>query len=211
MILQQSSNKLSLLAATFLLAGATALAQTPGMQPGSPTGQQPTPGQAGPNGSYPDASAPGSQASYADQMFLKDTLKDDQVQVQMSQLALQKSSSDDVKQFSQNMVKIHTELDNQLKPLVKQFAISETQKPSKKEKEQLAKLAPLSGPDFDAAYLQAMAIEQLHALKEFKDESKAAQNLALQNTAKADEPTLTQNFGMLQKLAQAHNITLASK
>lgn len=211
MILKQSSNTLSLITALFVLAGGMALAQTPGMQPGSPTGQQPTPGQAGPNGSYPDAASPGSQASYADQSFLKDTLKDDQVQVQMSQMAQQKSTSDDVKTFSQNMIKIHTELDNQLKPLVKKFAISETQKPTKKEKEQIAKLETLSGPDFDAAYLQAMAIEQQHTLKEFKEEAAGAQNLAIQNTAKADEPTLSQNFQVLQKLAQAHNVTIEDK
>lgn len=211
MTLQPSTHKLSLLAAVFLLAGVTALAQTPGMQPGSPTGQQPTPGQAGPNGSYPDAAAPGTQASYADQMFIKDTLKDDQLQVQMSQLAQQKSPSDDVKQFSLSMVKIHNELDDQLKPIAKKFAISETQKPSKKDKEQLAKLEALSGPDFDTAYLQAMAATQQHTLKEFKDEATAAQNLTLQNAAKMDQPTLTQNFGILQKLAQAHNIQIASK
>jgi putative membrane protein len=211
MILKQSSKTISLLSAFFLLSALTAFAQTPGMQPGAPTGNQPTVGQAGPNGSYPDAAAPGTQASYADQMFLKDTLKDDQVQVQMSQLAQQKSSSDDVKKFSQNVVKVQTELDNQLKPLVKQFAISETQKPSKKDKEQLEKLQTLSGPDFDAAYLQAIAVEQQHALKQFKEEADAAQNLALQRTAKADQPILNQNFEVLQKLAAAHNVTLDSK
>jgi len=211
MILKQSSKTISLLSALFLLSGLTAFAQTPGMQPGAPTGNQPTVGQAGPNGSYPDAAAPGTQASYADQMFLKDTLKDDQVQVQMSQLAQQKSSSDDVKKFSQNVVKVQTELDNQLKPLVKQFAISETQKPSKKDKEQLEKLQTLSGSDFDAAYLQAIAVEQQHALKQFKEEADAAQNLALQRTAKADQPILNQNFEVLQKLAAAHNVALDSK
>jgi putative membrane protein len=181
------------------------------MQPGAPTGNQPTVGQAGPNGSYPDAADPGTQASYADQMFLKDTLKDDQVQVQMSQLAQQKSSSADVKQFSQSMIKVHTQLDDQLKPLVKQFAINETQKPSKKDKEQLDKLQALSGVGFDTAYLQAMAVEQQHTLKQFKEEADAAQNLSLQRTAKADQPLLLQNFEVLKKLAAAHNVTLDSK
>jgi len=211
MTLKQSSNKISLVAAFFLLSAVTTFAQTPGMQPGSPTGNQPTVGQAGPNGAYPEATAPGSQASYADQMFLKDTLRDDQMQVQMSQLALQKSSSDDVKQFSQSMVKVHTALDNQLKPLVQQFAISQTQKPSKKDKELLKKLQALSGPDFDTAYLQATAVAQQHTLKEFKEEADAAQNLSLQRTAKADQPVLNQNFGVLQKVAAAHNITLDNK
>ena len=211
MLLKQSSNTISLIAALFLLTGVMALPQTPGMQPGSPTGQQPTPGQPGPNGSYPDAASPGSQASYADQSFLKDTLKDDQVQIQMSQMAQQKSTSDDVKVFSQSMIKIHTELDNQLKPLAQKFAISETQKPTKQQKQQIAKLEALSGPAFDAAYLQAMAIEQQHTLKEFREEATGAQNLSIQNTAKSDEPTLTQNFQILQKLAATHNVSIENK
>lgn len=225
MVMQRSRQRLSL-AAVLLFAGvaaagtgATVFAQQAGgpggMQSASPNpAAQPTmPGQPGQPG-QPGSNLPGSQpsaSSYADQAFVRATLEDDASQVQLSQLAQQKSSSSDVKQFSQQMVKIHTELDTQLQPLAKQYDIKDPQKPSKKTKQELTKLQALSGPDFDMAYLQAMAKEQQHSLKEFTDEQKSAQNPALQKAAKDDEATLSRNFDVLQKLAAAHNVTIDDK
>ena len=87
--------------------------------------------------------------NYADQAFVEDTLKNNDAQVQMSQLAQQKASSGDVKEFSQRMIEIHTELNQQLAPLAKQLDVSQNQKPSKEQKKEIAQLEQLSGPDFD--------------------------------------------------------------
>jgi putative membrane protein len=202
--------------AVLSLAGIAALAQMPagggGMQQSSPNQQQPATNQPGGPGN-PNTGMPSDQQpapSVADQAFLEDTLQADVTQVQMSQLAQQKSTSDDVKQFSQQIVQLHTQLDNQLKPLAKQLEVSAPQKPSKKEKQEIDKLEALSGPDFDAAYLQAMAKEQQHTLKEFKSEE-STQNPMIQKATKIDEPVLTQQLQVLQNLAQTHNIPLESK
>jgi putative membrane protein len=196
--------------AVLLLAGATAFAQQPNsmQQQQTPAQQQTTPGQ--PNSSLPgaDTSAP-STPSFADQAFVEDTLKNNQAQVQMSQLAQQKASSGDVKDFSQRMIQIHTQLNQQLVPLAKQLDVSQNQKPSKEQKKEIAQLEQLSGPDFDTAYLQAMAKEQEHSLKQFKSEQ-SAQNPMIQKAAKMDEPVLTQHYQILQKIAQTHNVTIAS-
>lgn len=209
----QTFHQKVLLAGFLLFAGAAMVAQQPGspggMQPSSPTpgAQQTMPGQ-------PGSSLPGNQAaapSYADQAFVRATLQDDESQVQLSQLAQQKSTSNDVKQFSEQMVKVHTELDTQFKPIAQQFDIKDPQKPSKKVKKELTKLQTLSGSDFDAAYLQEMAKDQQHSLKEFTDEQKLAQNPALQKAAKEDEATLNQNFDVLQKIAASHNVTISEK
>jgi putative membrane protein len=196
--------------AVLLLAGATAFAQQPNsmQQQQTPAQQQTTPGQ--PNSSLPgaDTSAP-STPNFADQAFVEDTLKNNQAQVQMSQLAQQKASSGDVKDFSQRMIQIHTQLNQQLVPLAKQLDVSQNQKPSKEQKKEIAQLEQLSGPDFDTAYLQAMAKEQEHSLKQFKSEQ-SAQNPMIQKAAKMDEPVLTQHYQILQKIAQTHNVTIAS-
>lgn len=216
MTLKQSNKHISLIAA-LCLAGTAALAQQPGpaggMQPSS-SQQLPTPGQPGPNGNTPGTDLRANQAytpSLADQAFVKDTLKDDQAQIQLSQLAQQKSTSDDVKQFGQHMIEVQTQLDKQLQPFAKQLYISEPAKPSKQEKQEMARLQALSGPDFDTAYLQAMSKEQRHNLKEFKQEAEGTQDPMIQNAARADAPVLSQNFQVLQKLAATHNVTLESK
>jgi hypothetical protein len=54
-----------------------------------------------------------------------------------------------------------------------------------------------------------MAHEQAHSLKQFKSEETAT-NPNIQKAAKVDEPVLTQHYQILQKIAQTHNVTLAS-
>lgn len=221
-MLQSSTQRVSL--ATVLLvtsggviSGGVLLAQQPGgggMQP-APATQQGAPGQPGQPGAPGQPGSPTtdqpSANNLADQGFVRATLKDDEDQVQLSQLAQQKSSSADIKKFSQAMIQVHDSLDKQLMPIAKQFEIKDPQKPSKKEKKEMGKLQAMSGPDFDTAYLQAMAKDQQHTLKEFSDEQKASQSPSLKQAAKVDEPTLTQNFTVLQQLAAAHHVTLDEK
>ena len=131
MIIQKSRTKISFLP-ILLLAGATAFAQqsaTQQQQPSTPTPQ--TPGQAATPTANPDAVGPTSAPNYADQAFVEDTLKNNDTQVQLSQLAQQKASSGDVKDFSQKMIQIHTQLNQQLAPLAKQLDVNQSQKPSK--------------------------------------------------------------------------------
>jgi putative membrane protein len=190
------------------------MAQQPsGAQSSGPPGQQQPmqnePGAANPTAATPNMDQPAQ--SQGDQMFVRETMEGDNAQVAMSQLAQQKSSSADVKQFGQKMVQIHTELNDQLKPAAKQLGVDEPKGPSKKQKQEIASLEALSGPDFDTAYIQAMAKQQQHDLKGFKNEASSGQNPNIQQAAKQDEPVLTEHYQVLEKLAQAHNVTLESK
>jgi putative membrane protein len=207
MSIQNSRTKFSF-GAVLLLAGATAFAQQSAMQQQAPSTPVPqTPGQASAPTANADAAVPPSMPNYADQAFVENMLKNNDAQIQMSQLAQQKASSGDVKEFSQRMIEIHTQLNQQLAPLAKQLDVNQNQKPSKDQKKEIAQLEQLSGTDFDSAYLQAMAREQAHSLKQFKS-GESAQNPNIQKAAKMDEPVLDQHYQILQKLAQTHNVTL---
>jgi putative membrane protein len=198
-----------------LWAGGAAYAQqTPGGggQQTSPN-QQPMPGAQG-NPQSPSTGLPegnqGAQTAYGDQTFVLDVLEGDDAQVQMSQLATEKSASPDVKQFGQKMVEIHTQLNDQMKPAAQQLGVSEPKGPSKKERKEIEQLQALNGPDFDTAYIQAMARLQQHDLKEFENEARSGQTPNLQMAAKQDQPVLSEHYQVLEKLAQAHNVTLVS-
>jgi putative membrane protein len=199
MILRKSSKKISLVAALFLT-GATVLAQYGSMAPKPQTSQ---PGASGSDQQAPPPSA-------ADKGFVLDTLTSSQAQIHMSQLAQQKSPSDDVKDISDHMIQLSNQLSDQLKPYLKALEISEPKKPSKQEKLEMAKLEALSGADFDTEYLQAMIKEQQRSLKQFTDQSKS-QYPYLQKLATTDLPVLNENFDGLQNVAKAHNVTLESK
>jgi putative membrane protein len=172
---------------------------------------QQQPGQPGPDGNYPGVGIPANlsvNTSLVDRSFLSDTLKRNQTEIAMSQMAQQKSPSNDVKQYAQNMVQMSTQLSAQLKPMSDQLNLNEP-KQSKQDKQALAKLQTLSGPAFDTAYLQGMAKEQQQTLKEFQQEEDGTQSSVLKNTAQADQTTLKNNYAVLQKLAAAHNVTIS--
>jgi putative membrane protein len=205
----RSSRDFFLIAAV-AVAGAVALAQQPGGAGQSPSGQPPTPGQTAPNS--PSVNQPGMQdnnspQSYGDQSFIHKTMEDDVAQEQMGQLAAQKSQSDDVKQFGQKMAQIHEQLTNQLMPVAKKLGVDEPKQPSKKDRQEIEKMQSLSGPDFDAAFIKAMLKDQQDDLKGFQNEAQGAQDPNIQQLAKMDEPVLNQHLQILQKIAQAHNVT----
>jgi putative membrane protein len=215
MFSRQSSKAILLIAVTALWTAGVVSAQVPGSNNSgtqqSPSQQQPTPSQPGaPGTGLPADTSQGNQPAYADQAFVHDTMEGNDTQVEMSQLAQQKSSSPDVKQFSEKMVQIHTELNGQMAPAAKQMGVSEPKGPSKKQKQQIEKLQALSGPDFDTAYIQDMAKQQQHDLKEFRTEAQSGQNPNIQMAAKQDEPVLLEHYQVLAKLAEAHNVTLES-
>ncbi len=210
----------SLLAATALWMAATATAQAPGGA-GSMPQQQPQPGQSQPGqpgsanspgmaGSMPEA-GDASPQSFADQSFLRKTLEDSVAQVQMGQLAAQKSPSGDVKQFGQKMAQIHEELNNQIKPVAQKLGVGEPKNPSKKDKQEIAKLQTLSGADFDTAFLKAMLKDQQTNLKGFQDEAQSAQDPTVQKLAQLDEPVLNQHLQILEQLAKEHNVQTESQ
>lgn len=214
MIATRCARYMALLGAALLLAPVTAFAQEPGgsPMPGSP--QQNTPGtpQQYPPGTQqnPGMANNPEQSSFqsmVEKSFIKNILENDQTQIRLSQLAQEKSTAPDVKKFGQEMVSVHSQLDKQFQPAASQLGVDQPKGPSKKEKKQIDKLQSLSGQDFDAAYLQEMAKVQQQALKQFRDEQDAP-NSALAQTARQDTPVLTQNFGILQKIAQAHNIQI---
>jgi putative membrane protein len=202
-------------AAVALMTGFGATAQMPnaggGMTP--PGAQSPSVGQ--PNGpGSPADNLPGAQAnsmpSYTDQAFVRKTLEDNQAQVQMGQLAAQKSSSADVKQFGEKMAQIHEQLSAQMKPVAQKLGVSEPKEPSKKEKQEIEQMQSLSGADFDAAFIKAMMKEQQSDLKDFKSEAQSAQDPTVQQLAKLDAPVLSQHLQILEQLALAHNVTMES-
>lgn len=180
-----------------------------GHMPGQPP--QPTPGAP----TYPGASTntpdQNGQQNMADQSFVSKTMENDQDQIRLSQLAEEKSQSPDVKKYGQEMVKIHGQVDDQLKPAAQQLGVDEPKAPSKKEMKEFEKMQALSGQDFDSAYIEEMGREQRASLKEFHSEAQDSQNTSLKQAASQDEPVLTQHYQTLEKIAQDHNVDLDSK
>jgi len=104
----------------------------------------------------PGTTTPGGQPSMADQAFIRQMFESDAVEVQLGQLAQEKSQSDDVKQFAEKMVENRKRLDDQLSTLAKHLDVSQPKGPDKKSKQEIAKLQTLSGQQFDEEYIRTI-------------------------------------------------------
>jgi putative membrane protein len=216
MQLKRITYTLRLSAGTVLLGGVVALAQAPGspQQPTMPS-QQPTsptaPGNpgAGP-GAYPGTAPTGQD--YAEKAFVTKALEGGDAEVQLGQLAQQKSQSNDVKQFAQKMVSDHTQMaDKWFKPVAQQLGVSEPKGPSKKDKKEIAKLQAMSGADFDREYITMMVKDHQQDLKEFKSEADSAQDPNVKQIAEQGSKVISQHLQLIEQIAKAHNIDVSGK
>lgn len=212
MVTKRIGSRILLCSASTLLATTLALAQSqPGgagqQQPGMPSQQPITPTQ----GTMGPDSGLANQQAMADQAFVRKALEGSAAEVQLGQLAQQKSQSEDVKQFGQKMVEDHTQLGDQIKPVAQQLGVKEPKGPSKKDKQLMAKLEVLSGPQFDEAYIQAMVKDHKQDLKEFKDTAQTAQNANVKQAAQQGAGVISQHLQMIEQIAQSHNVAVDGK
>ena len=153
-----------------------------------------------------DASATGSAQ---DKKFAKVAMAGGLTEIQASQAALQKSNSDDVKKFAQQMIDDHTKLNDQMKPIASQLGVAVPTSPMPKDQAMIAKMQNLSGDEFDKAYIKAMVKDHTKDDKEFTMEASSGQNADEKAAASQGDQIVKQHLQMAQDLAKAHNVPVA--
>ena len=115
----------------------------------------------------------GQTASSADKDFLKDTAQDSNYEIKTGQLALQKSSSADVKQYANMVIQDHTQLEQQ--EAAAQASADTNAKPvldmSVSDAASYSKLKLLSGDSFDQAYIKGLLSGNDEAVQKAKGEA----------------------------------------
>lgn len=97
----------------------------------------------------------GSDAAAQSSQFLTEAYRDGLGEIQLSQLALQKSTSGAVQRFAQRMVNDHTQMNNAITQLAQSRNIALPTDLSADQKALLDRLSALSGSEFDRAYAAA--------------------------------------------------------
>lgn len=157
-----------------------------------------------------NAGGPNS-ASFQDKDFLKKASQGSNFEIKAGQLAQQKSTSDDVKQFGSQMVADHQKLNQQMAPLAAQAGVTPSTGLSKKDQKTYDTLATKSGADFDSAYIAAMAKAHNEDLNAFKKEADSGQLQAEKDAASQGAATVQAHLQAVQQMAQAHNVQLNGK
>jgi putative membrane protein len=167
--------------------------------------------QQGSDASSPAMSSKASPGlSAADAKFIKEAAAGGMAEVELGQLAAQKASSDQVKQFGQRMVDDHSKANDQLKQLASQKNIDLPQGPSAKHKATKAQLEKLSGDDFDRAYMADMLKDHKKDVADFQRESKTAHDPDIKNFAAQTLPTLQEHLKQAESIAPAQQTQRSS-
>jgi putative membrane protein len=141
--------------------------------------------------------------SSADTGFVKEAAMGGMAEVELGRLALQKASSNDVKQFAQRMVDDHSKANDQLKPIAQQKNITVPTQLTGKHKAEYDRLSKLSGAEFDRAYMQLMLQDHRKDVSDFRKESTSGKDQDVKQFATQTLPTLEDHLKMAQSTAGA--------
>lgn len=131
-----------------------------------------------------------SKVTPTERAFLKEAAQADMAEVQLGQLAQEKASSPEVKQFGERMINDHTQNQDKLKQVAQEIGCTLPTEVSTKDKATKDRLEKLSGKSFDHAYMLDMVTDHTKDVAKFKTESKAATTAAVKNYASQTLPTL---------------------
>jgi putative membrane protein len=199
--------------AAVLLAPLSLLAQVP-TATGSSAAQSQSGGQMAsmnPMDSSLNGSAGADTQLMKDKMFVRKATEGGFAEVQFSQLATQKASSDDVKKLGQKLVDDRTILDNNMKPVADELGVRSPTKMAKVDQDEMAKLNGLSGSDFDKEYLTYMLNAHRKDMHDFHTEETQTTDPALKDAVESQTKVILGHLYMVNKLALANGVPGAHK
>jgi putative membrane protein len=178
---------------------------------GGPAGQGPTTPSTFP-GQSPSPSATGSNAPIGtgapenfppkidDRQFARDAAIAGLSNVELGKLAAEKASSEDVRQFGKHLLDDQTKTNDRLKQVVNQQNISIPDALDSKHQSLIDKVAKLSGPEFDKAFLKQQLKEQEAQVRDFSDEAQRGTDPKVKTFAAGALPNLQQQLDAAKSL-----------
>jgi putative membrane protein len=137
----------------------------------------------------------------ADRMFMNKAAQDGMAEIQLGQLAVQKGSSQSVKDFGGRMVTDHSRANDRLRNIATEKSVAFPGSLDAKDQALYDRLSGLSGDAFDRAYMQAMLRDHVQDVAEFRRESKMAKDQDLRSFASNTLPNLEDDLRMAKETA----------
>ena len=139
--------------------------------------------------------------AHKDASFIKDAAEAGNMEVEGSQLALNKAASADVKSFAQQMIDDHTKASQELAALASSKGVKLPDGPSLTQKAKLKMLGTHDGAKFDASYAENVGVKAHEdAVKLFTKASTDAKDADVKAFAAKTLPTLQHHLEMARQL-----------
>lgn len=193
-----------LVSMAFVLAVPAAFAQTAGTKEASKSTSKTTTAKA-------TATHPVTDAAFA-----KEAAEGGMAEVKLGQLAEDKSTSQQVKDFAKRMVEDHSKADDQLKSAASSDKIALPEKIDLRGQAEYDRLSRLSGTAFDRAYARAMLRDHETDVAAFRQEANDGKDASIKSFASQTLPTLEDHLKMARQMysgvsATNHGTTVQKK
>jgi putative membrane protein len=179
-------------------------AQTGATTGGSTSGSSATgAGSASGGGAAASGRANAGSAQAADRAFMEKAAMSDMAEIQLSQIAQQKATRDDVKQLAGRMVQDHTKTSSELKTIAAAANVTLPTTLDRKHQQATQKLQGMTaGAEFDRQYLNLLLADHKQAVALFRSESKSGRNPDAKAFAAKNLPALEEHLQMVQAMTK---------
>lgn len=185
---------------TFLAAAALVALPAVAQAQGNPGTNQPAPTQQQPsqqnqlNQQRQPENLQGTQGqqrlSATDRLFVQQAGQMNLAEQKFGELAQNKATTDEVKNYAKELTKDHQQSMDQLKQIAQRENINLPTTLNKTQQNTYDRLNGLSGKEFDQAFLKTMAANHEMAIRQFNTEIQDGQNAELKQYAQTTLPTL---------------------
>jgi len=133
--------------------------------------------------------------------FLANTARGGMLEVQLGNIAAQKASSEDVKQFGERMATDHSQLGQKLQQLASNLGFSLPPDLKPEQQNLVSRLEKLTGKTFDREYIKEMVSDHAKDVSEFERAVSQASNADIKQFASDALPTLREHLKLAREIA----------
>ena len=136
----------------------------------------------------------------SDHTFMTKAAQGGMFEVKMAQVAQEKASSEEVKEFARMIEADHKKANEQLKELAQQKGVNLPEDMGPQHSATVERLSKLSGEVFDHAYVQDQIKDHKKDIQAFKQEGKSGMDSDVKQFAASTVPTLEKHLDRAQQL-----------
>lgn len=142
-----------------------------------------------------------------DARFARKAATGGMLEVELGKIAVQKASSEKVKQFGQRMIDDHSKAADDLKGIAAKDNITLPTELSPRQKAIVDRFASMSGTGFDRAYMRDMLRDHQTDIADFQNEANNGLNADLKSWATTTLPTLQEHLRIARDTDTALGVT----
>jgi putative membrane protein len=150
----------------------------------------------------PALAAPSDQ----DATWLRAAHQSNLAEIAAGNAAQQSATTADVRNLGAMFIRMHTDLDNQLKPVAQQLGVELPGEPTAQQQQQLSAVQAQRGQQFDTAWIAQQIASHSTTLSATQKELQAGSDQQVLQLARAATPVVQQHLSELRNAAQKYGV-----